>query len=121
MIHEFIKNFQLSDMSKVKIQSEAFIEKFNNKEAILVDVREEFETNLISINFSTNLPLSKMYEEYKNLPKDKLIVTICPHKNRANIGALFLNSNGLNAKFLDENLSEFVERFMGPKAKSLKV
>ena len=113
MINEFVKNFKMCASSKSpKISYEEFKEAYEKGEAVLVDVRENYERDVVSINFAKHIPMSELYEGHKNLDKDKMIVAMCSHKNRADIAAMFLNSNGYNAKVLNETFAGFVDKIV---------
>lgn len=113
MINEFVKNFKMCASSKSpKISYEEFKEAYEKGEAVLVDVRENYERDVVSINFAKHIPMSELYTGHKNLDKDKMIVAMCSHKNRADIAAMFLNSNGYNAKVLNETFAGFVDKIV---------
>lgn len=113
LINEFVKNFKMcASSTSPKITYQEFKEAFENGEAVLVDVREEYERDIVSVNIAKHIPMSELYEGHGNLDKSKMIVTMCSHKNRADIAAMFLNSNGYNAKVLNETFAGFVERLI---------
>ena len=113
MINEFVKNFKMcASSTSPKISYEDFKEAYEKGEAILVDVREEYERDLVSVNIAQHIPMSKLYEDHTNLDKSKMIVTMCSHKNRADIAGMFLNGNGYNAKVLNETFAGFVDKLV---------
>ncbi len=79
----------------------------NDKETLfLLDVREPDEYKQWNIDGSINIPLGKLSEEESLIliPKDKKIVTICPHGNRATIAKYILERYGYNAASLEGGL-----------------
>jgi glyoxylase-like metal-dependent hydrolase (beta-lactamase superfamily II)/rhodanese-related sulfurtransferase len=72
----------------------------------LLDVREPYEFNQWNIDGSKNIPLGKLAnpESLAMIPKDKKIVTICPHGNRSTIGKYILERYGYNVSSLEGGL-----------------
>lgn len=103
------------------ISVEDFIEKFNNNEAVLVDVRMPFEKKIWNVPFAIDMDPVTMEEKYEELPKNKLIVTACPGTGRSPFTAIFLKEKGFNVKHLDGGLAQLIERLKGGKAKDLKI
>jgi hydroxyacylglutathione hydrolase len=81
------------------------LEEFNRrkKEAnppLIVDVRTLGEYNAGHIEGAVHLPLSDLKERWKDLPKEREIVTMCQSGYRAQIGASYLQSLGYHAASL---------------------
>jgi glyoxylase-like metal-dependent hydrolase (beta-lactamase superfamily II)/rhodanese-related sulfurtransferase len=72
----------------------------------LLDVREPDEFSQWNIEGSNNIPLGKLAnpESLAVIPKDKKIVTICPHGNRSTIGKYILERYGYNVSSLEGGL-----------------
>lgn len=72
----------------------------------LLDVREPDEFSQWNIEGSKNIPLGKLayQESLAVIPKDKKIVTICPHGNRSTIGKYILERYGYNVSSLEGGL-----------------
>ncbi|MGE0243225.1 MAG: rhodanese-like domain-containing protein [Nitrososphaeraceae archaeon] len=72
----------------------------------LLDVRESNEYAEWHIDNSVNIPLGELTKEEKlsQIPKDKEIITICPHGNRATVGRYLMERYGYNAKVLEGGL-----------------
>ncbi len=86
----------------------------NGKENLfLLDVREPDEYKQWSIDGSINIPLGRLSEEesLNLIPKDKKIVTICPHGNRATIAKYILERYGYNASSLKGGLKAWISSF----------
>jgi len=60
------------------------------------------------------MPLSGCYHE---LPKDKIIVTACPHKDRSSIAMAYLRTRGYNARYLTDGLVGLAENLRGDNAR----
>jgi len=106
---------------EVKINIEEFIEKFNNKEAVLVDIRMPFEKKVWNLPFTIDIDAGSLEERFEELPKDKIIVTACPGNGRSPFAAVFLKEKGYNAKYLEEGLLKLMERLKGGKAKDINL
>jgi glyoxylase-like metal-dependent hydrolase (beta-lactamase superfamily II)/rhodanese-related sulfurtransferase len=73
----------------------------------LLDVRESDEFRQWSIEGSVNIPLSELLSQQKlldKIPKDRKIVTICPHGNRSTIAKYFLERYYYNVRSLEGGL-----------------
>lgn len=68
----------------------------------LLDVREPDEFSDFKIPGSVNVPLKDLFdpESVSKIPKNKKIVTICPHGNRAMVATFALIRNGVPAQAL---------------------
>ena len=76
----------------------------------LLDVREPDEFKEWNIEGSVNIPLSKLAsskESITDIPKDKRIVTICPHGNRSMIAKYMLQRHGFNVGNLEGGLKSW--------------
>ncbi len=77
-----------------------------NDGLFLLDVREPNEYSEWHIDNSVNIPLGELakQETLDKIPKDKEVVTICPHGNRATIGKYIMQRYGYNVKVLEGGL-----------------
>ena len=69
------------------------------------------------MNFAMKIPLNELPNRLKEIPKDKIIVTACPHIDRSNIAMLYLRTQGYNARYLVDGLVGFAELLRGDVAK----
>ena len=79
----------------------------------LLDVREPDEFKQWNIEGSVNIPLGKLSEEesLNKIPKDKRIITICPHGNQSTIGKYILERYGYKASSLEGGLKSWSSTF----------
>lgn len=85
------------------VSTEELWQYLNQKnDVVLVDVREPDEFSDFRIPGSVNIPLLNLFkpEVAAELPKDKKIVTVCPHGNRSMVAVFALARNGIEAKGL---------------------
>ncbi len=120
-IDDIVRNFTLKDVQGMIIDIETFIDKFNAKELILVDVRMPFETALWGVKFALEIPYNELPDNLDKLPKDKLIVCGCPNVYRSNMAKEYLRFKGYNVANLDGGLTALMQRLRGGKAKDLTI
>lgn len=113
----FLKNFDYETRADMKITSKRLLELLEAKKAVLVDIRFPEEVAAWKMGFGLFIPLNKLPERYRELPKDKIIVTACPHKDRSSIAMAFLRSKGYNARYLTDGLIGLAENLRGDVAR----
>ncbi len=113
LLSQKLKQMDLNWLSQSnhKISLEAFVEKWKAGEALILDVRTEEETKLFNLDaFGIRIPLHQLPDRLDEVPKDKLVCTLCPGKIRAAIAYTFLLEAGFeNVKVLASSLSELVD------------
>lgn len=72
----------------------------------LLDVRENWETEICSIPGSVNIPMGQIPAQMERIPTDKPIICICHHGARSQQVANFLEQKGVSGV---ENLTGGVE------------
>jgi len=73
----------------------------------LLDVRDTDEFSEFQIPGSINIPLGELFnpETMSRIPKDKQVVTICPHGSRAMIASFALTRAGIDSQTLAGGLA----------------
>lgn len=114
---EYLKSFDYEARTQMKIGSVEMTAMVEEGDAVLIDIRfpEEFEA--WHMGFSKNIPLNELPNRLNELPKDKLIITACPHNDRANMARLFLITKGYNARYLNDGLLRTADFLRGDNAK----
>ena len=76
-------------------------------QVFLLDVRNEDEFSEYQIPGSVNIPLDELFDEkvLEKIPKDKTVVTICPHGNRAMVASFALTRAGIDSQTLEGGLA----------------
>ena len=82
----------------MKIKTPDMLALVEEGKAILVDVRFREEFEVWHMNFAKNIPLNELPKRLNELPKDKLIITACPHYDRSRHGETFFNAEWLQCK-----------------------
>lgn len=79
----------------------------NLDSVLLLDVRNASEFSEYQIPGSINIPLEDFFNSKitEKIPKDKSVVTICPHGNRAMIASFALARAGIDSQTLADGLA----------------
>jgi len=120
-IENIIRNTTMKDVGAMKLEANEFIELFNNKEAILLDIRYPFEKEVWEVKFAYSIAYNELPDRLDELPKDKIIVCACPEEYRANMAKEYLRFKGFNAKTLTGGLLELMKTLKGGKAKNINL
>ena len=116
-LEEYHSNFDYAARKEMKIDSEALIKVIKEGKIQLVDIRFREEFEAWRMGFAISIPLNELPKRIGELPKDKIIVTACPHKDRAIIAMTYLRTKGFNSKYLTDGLIGLAEYLRGDRAK----
>lgn len=64
-----------------------------------------------------HIPLNELPDRLKELDRAKIIVTVCPHYDRAEIARTFLTLKGYQSKYLVKGLLGLADYLRGDRAK----
>ena len=113
----FLTQFSYDTRTDMKIDSKQLIVLLAEKKAVLVDVRFKDESVVQRMGFGLFIPLNELPKRLAELPKDKIIVTACPHKDRSSIAMVYLRTQGYKAKYLTDGLIGLAENLRGDNVK----
>lgn len=113
---EYLKSFDLKERSDMKIKSIDMLNMLEDGTAVLIDIRFREEFEAWNLPFSKNIPLNELPNRLNELPKDKLIITACPHNDRSNIARMYLTMQGYNTKYLSDGLLKVADYLRGDNA-----
>jgi len=113
----YLSNFDYAERKAMKITSEELVELLQQDKAQLIDIRFKEEFAAWHMGGSINIPLNELPERLDEIDKNKIVVTACPHKDRAILGRIFLVINGYQAKYLVDGLMGMADLLRGDKAK----
>ena len=116
-LESFISNFDYAARKEMKIDSKGLISLLKQGKAQLIDIRFKEEYAAWKVGPSVNIPLNELPERLKELNQSKIIVTACPHKDRATIAMVYLRSKGIKAKYSTDGLLGMAENLRGDNAK----
>lgn len=114
----FIADFDYESRKEMKVSSEELITLLQDDKAVLVDIRFAEEQVAWQMDYAIKMSLSTLPKRFDELPKDKLIVTACPHKDRAIIAMVYLKSKGYNVAYLCDGLLGLADYLRGDRANS---
>jgi rhodanese-related sulfurtransferase len=101
----------------MKINSESLVSGLEQGLIQLVDIRFKEETDAWCTGFGSHIPLNELPFRLDELDKDKIIVTACPHKDRAILAMAYLRTRGYNSKYLVDGLLGLAEFVRGDTAR----
>ncbi|HLC56574.1 MAG TPA: rhodanese-like domain-containing protein [Candidatus Nanoarchaeia archaeon] len=89
-------------MADLNIDASEVKKKMDKKEKfILLDVRTQWERDIVKLDDDKIIPIQELEERYKELDKKKEIICYCHHGNRSLIAAQFLHEKGFKAKSMN--------------------
>ena len=116
LLEEYIKSYDYDARLEMKASSKKLLDLLEDGKAVLVDIRFKEEQQVWGPSFALRIPLNELPARLDELPKDKIIVTACPHKDRAIIAMTYLRSQGIKAKYLTDGLIGLAENLRGDDA-----
>lgn len=120
-MESFIRELTPKKMSDFRLSSSDFIDMYNDGEVELVDIRMPFETKVWQFNFGLQIPANEMPDNLDNLPKDKIIVCACPKSDRSIMVSAYLNSLGIQSKYLSDGMLDLMDKLKGGMAKLIEI
>jgi len=116
---KYLSSFDYEERSDMKATSRDIVQWLIEDKAVLVDIRFKEEQALWGFDFAKKIPLDELPSRLKELPKDKIIVTACPHNDRANLARVYLVSQGYNAKYLTDGMRGLMDLLRGDNARAV--
>ena len=113
----FVSNFNYDTRVEMKASSRELVDLLQEGEAQLVDIRFKEEYEAWHMGVGINIPLNELPGRLNELDKDKVIVTACPHKDRAIIAMTYLRTKGYQTMYLKDGLIGLAELLRGDNAK----
>jgi len=114
---KYLKGFDYQERQDMKIQMPELFELYAKGEAQVIDIRFNEEYDAWHVGFGDHIPLNELPERLDEIDKNKTIVTMCPHYDRAEIARLFLKLKGYNARYLNDGMLKVVDYLRGDKAR----
>lgn len=115
-LEDYVKSFDLEERTKMKVKTAEMLALLEDNKAVLIDIRFKEEYQAWNMPFSKNIPLNELPNRLDELPKDKLIITACPHNDRANIARIYLKTKGFNVRYLNDGLLKVADYLRGDNA-----
>ena len=115
-LESYISSFDYEARKEMKINSEGLIMLLMEGKAQLIDIRFHEEHVAWKVGYSVNIPINELPGRLNEIDKDKIVVTACPHKDRAIIAMVYLRSQGIKARYLTDGLIGLAEHLRGDNA-----
>ncbi len=116
-LENFLTNFDYDARIEMKAGIRELVDLLINGKAQLVDIRFKEEFAAWQVGPSNNIPLNELPKRLSELDKNKIIVTACPHKDRAIIAMTFLKTKGYKTMYLKDGLIGLAEYLRGDNAR----
>ena len=117
VLTHFVSNFDYDTRVEMKASSRELVDLLQEGKAQLVDIRFKEEYEAWHAGVGTNIPLNELPDRLNELDKDKVIITACPHKDRAIIAMIYLRTKGYQTMYLKDGLIGLAELLRGDNAK----
>ena len=116
-LEKYITTFDYAARKEMKMDSKGLIKLLRQGKAQLIDIRFPEEYSAWKVGPSKNIPLNELPNRLSELDKNKIIVTACPHRDRAAVAMTYLRSKGIKAKYLTDGLIGLAENLRGDNAR----
>ncbi len=113
---KYLKSFDYQARKDMKISTEEMLRLVAEHKAQVIDIRFKEEYAAWHMGFAKNIPLNELPKRLDELDKSKLIITACPHNDRANIARMFLFLKGYRVKYLKDGLLDVAKYLRGDRA-----
>lgn len=114
---DYLSSFTYEERKAMKINSVELTVMLEEGTAQLVDIRFKEEYESWHMPASINIPINELPKRLNELDKSKLIVTACPHKDRAIMARTYLKLKGYDTRYLVDGLIGLAEFLRGDNAK----
>lgn len=113
---EYLKNFDYKAIKDMKITTVEMLNMVEEGTAQVIDIRFPEEYEAWHMGFAKNIPINELPDRLNELDKNKLIITACPHNDRANIARMFLMFKGYKVRYLSDGLLSTTDYLKGSNA-----
>jgi rhodanese-related sulfurtransferase len=118
-LENYLLSFDYDARRDMKTNSIQLIDLLLDEKAVLVDIRFPEEHQAWGVSFSLNIPLNELPNRLDELPKDKIIITACPLKDRAILAMAYLRTQGFQSRYLTDGLLGLIDNLRGDNARYL--
>jgi rhodanese-related sulfurtransferase len=113
----YLKSFDYQERRNMKIGIPELLNLYKQGRVQIIDIRFREEYQAYSFSFIKNIPLNELPDRLKELDRSKIIVTVCPRYDRAELARIFLTLKGYRSKYLVEGLIGLTDYLRGDRAK----
>lgn len=116
---KYLANFDYEERKRMKIGLNELLELLIKDQVQFIDIRFKEEYEAWHFPFAKNIPLNELPDRLSELDKNKLVVTACPHYDRAIMARIFLVTQGFKARYLVDGLLGLANFLRGDNARDL--
>jgi rhodanese-related sulfurtransferase len=117
-LSDYLLGFDYAARKEMKTNSSELVQMLAAGKAQLIDIRFKEEYEAWHMGIATSIPLSELPQRLGEIDKNKVIVTACPHKDRAIIAMVYLKTKGFKVKYLQDGLLGLADYLRGDNASS---
>ena len=114
---DYLKRFDYKERKNMKVDIPEMLDLYKQGKVQIVDIRFPEEYQAYSFSFIKNIPLNELPARIGELDSSKVIVTVCPHYDRAEIARTYLTLKGFQSKYLVDGVVGLAEYLRGDKAR----
>lgn len=114
---DYLSKFDYAERNAMKIKSHEALELYKAGKAVFVDIRFKEEYVAWNFPFMKSIPLNELPKRIGEIDKNKLIITVCPHYDRAEIARLYLTTKGYKSRYLTDGLLGMAAYLRGDEAR----
>ena len=113
----YMKSFNYDERDEMKVKVKEALELYKNGKAVFLDIRFPEETKFVSFSLAQKIPLNELPNRLNELDKSKVIITFCPHYDRAELARTYLTMKGYHSRYLIEGLPGILDQLRGDGAR----
>ena len=114
---DYLRAFNYDERVAMKIQLPEMLKLYREDKAQVIDIRFNEEHAAWQVGIGQHIPLNELPDRLDELDRDKTIVTMCPHYDRAEIARLYLTMKGYHARYLTDGMLGIANHLRGDVAR----
>jgi rhodanese-related sulfurtransferase len=118
---DYLSRFDYKERAGMKTHSRELVALLLEGKAQLLDIRFREEAQVWRMGFGLHIPLNELPKRMNELDRGKIIVTACPHKDRAIMARMLLTLNGFDSRYLEDGLLSLAEYLRGDRAREFAI
>lgn len=114
---DYLRGFDYDERRSMKIQLPETLKLYAEDRAQLIDIRFHEEYAAWQVGIGQHIPLNELPDRLNEIDRDKTIVTMCPHYDRAEIARLYLTMQGYHSRYLTDGMLGIANQLRGDVAR----
>lgn len=111
----YLRSFDYRERNNMKIGIDEMMHLYKQGQVQIIDIRFREEYQAYNFGFMKHIPLNELPDRLKEV--SKIIVTVCPHYDRAEMARIFLTLKGYHSRYLVEGFLGLANYLRGDRAK----